>query len=139
MSHSTYSSFQHLDPSPMELLTQFISMTPDNVIVQQFDLTNNETTAIPTGAGNIPPPNTEGLRLTRKQMALKLLALKVATWLKWNLDVLEKNLSIPKQLFLLRDLCTISFGKCVGIPLTNDFQAQISKTKILRKDSLYTY
>lgn len=108
-------------------------MTPDNVVVQQFDLTTAEPTAIPPNNVNAPvpvsvlPPNNDSLRLTRKQTALKVLVLKVATWLKWNLDVLEKNLSIPKQLFLLRDLCTISFGKTVTIPLTNDFQANVSK------------
>ncbi|XP_073844626.1 integrator complex subunit 8 [Musca autumnalis] len=109
----------HPDPSALELLTQFISTTPD-IVVPQFDLTTPEPTAIP-GAGA-----EGGLRLSRKQMALKVLALKVATWLKWNLDILEKNLSIPKQLFLLRDLCTISFGKCVGIPLNNEFQPTIT-------------
>ncbi|XP_075164917.1 integrator complex subunit 8 [Haematobia irritans] len=116
------------DPSALELLTQFISMTPDNVVVQQFDLTNTEPASIPSGPAGIVgvQPSNDGLRLSRKQIALKVLALKVATWLKWNLDVLEKNLSIPKQLFLLRDLCTISFGKSVGIPLTNEFQPTIT-------------
>lgn len=104
-------------------------MAPDNVIVPQFDLTNPEPAAMPMAqpaVGNVTA-NVEGLRLTRKQLALKVLALKVATWLKWNLDVFEKNLPIPKQLCLLRDLCTISFGKRVSIPLTNEFQAKISK------------
>lgn len=104
-------------------------MTPDNVVVQQFDLTNTDPTAVPVTAPTVSGQSTttEGLRLTRKQLALKVLALKVATWIKWNLDVLEKSLPIPKQLFLLRDLCTISFGKRVAIPLTNEFQPIISK------------
>ena len=109
-------------------------MVPDNVVVPQFDLTNPDGAAIPI----VPPvvsavaaQNVEGLRLTRKQLALKILALKVATWLKWNLDVFEKNLPIPKQLFLLRDLCTISFGKRVTIPFTNEFQPKISKKSTL--------
>ena len=108
-------------------------MVPDNVVVPQFDLTNPDAAAIPVVppvVSAVAPQNVEGLRLTRKQLALKILALKVATWLKWNLDVFEKNLPIPKQLFLLRDLCTISFGKRVTIPFTNEFQPKISKKSI---------
>lgn len=103
-------------------------MAPDNVVVPQFDLTTTDPTAMP-----VPPPtvapNVEVFCLTRKQLALKVLALKVATWMKWNLDVFEKNLPIPKQLFLLRDLCTISFGKRVTIPFTIEFQATTSKNQ----------
>ncbi|KAM7342295.1 integrator complex subunit 8 [Cochliomyia hominivorax] len=117
------------DPSALELLSQFISMAPDNVVIPQFDLTNSDPSAMPVPPSAVVsgvPNNMEALRLTRKQLALKVLALKVATWLKWNLDVFEKNLPIPKQLCLLRDLCTISFGKRVSIPLTNEFQAKIT-------------
>lgn len=108
-------------------------MAPDNV-APQFYLTNPDASAIPVvqpAVSVVAPQNVELLRLSRKKLALKILALKVATWLKWNLDVFEKNLPIPKQLFLLRDLCTISFGKRVIIPLTTEFQPKISKKHIM--------
>lgn len=111
----------------MELMSQFISMTPDTILPQQFNVTPTSEPLAAVSSSSTPVPSSEGLFLTHKQMALKVLALKVATWLKWNLDVLEKNLPIPKQLFLLRDLCTLSFGKKVGIPLSADFQMKISK------------
>lgn len=68
-----------------------------------------------------------GLQLTRKQLALKILELKVATWLKWDLDLLEKSLPVLMQLSLLRDLLTISYGRSVSIPLTSDFDMKICK------------
>lgn len=80
----------------------------------------------PTATNNI----TDGLRLSKKQMALKILALKLGTYLKWDLDMMEKQLPISKQLFLLRDLCTISFGKKICIPLPIDFDPTISKWKL---------
>ncbi|CAD7012092.1 unnamed protein product [Ceratitis capitata] len=119
------------DPSALELMSQFITVTPD-VIVLSSPEPENMPGGMPVtpGAGVTTAPtlvnNSEGLRLPRKQIALKILALKVATWLKWNLDVLEKSLPISKQLFLLRDLCTICFGKLVSIPLLQDFQPKIT-------------
>uniref|UniRef100_A0A1A9ZGI3 INTS8 TPR repeats domain-containing protein n=1 Tax=Glossina pallidipes TaxID=7398 RepID=A0A1A9ZGI3_GLOPL len=114
------------EPSALELMSQFISMTPDTILPQQFNVTPTSEPLAAVSSSSTPVPSNEGLFLTHKQMALKVLALKVATWLKWNLDVLEKNLPIPKQLFLLRDLCTLSFGKKVGIPLSADFQMKIT-------------
>ncbi|XP_067628061.1 integrator complex subunit 8 isoform X2 [Eurosta solidaginis] len=123
------------DPSPLELMSQFISVTPDVVMPPQFDLTSPEAESVPGGIPVTPGAsvttaadmsNVDGLRIPRKQMALKILALKVATWLKWNLDVLETSLPIPKQLFLLRDLCTVCFGKLISIPLPQDFQPKIT-------------
>ncbi|GBP04090.1 Integrator complex subunit 8 [Eumeta japonica] len=63
------------DPSALELLLQFISMTPDNMVVPQFDLTSAEPTVMPM----VPPviaPNVEALRLTRKQLAFKSISFK---------------------------------------------------------------
>lgn len=60
----------------------------------------------------------EGLKIGRKQLALKILGLKVAAKLKWNLDVLERNLSMQKQVQLLSDLCSVTSGKMVNLPLS---------------------
>ncbi|KAH8300099.1 hypothetical protein KR044_009802 [Drosophila immigrans] len=132
---------QHLqcknpEPSAVELIMQFISMTPDTAIASTVvtpgsDLQNlggaNATTPAPSAALNVQQRQTEvGLQLTRKQLALKILELKVATWLKWDLDVLEKSLPLVMQLSLLRDLCTISYGRSVSIPFASDFDFKIA-------------
>ncbi|KAI8039679.1 integrator complex subunit 8 [Drosophila gunungcola] len=144
----------HPEPSAMELIMQFISMTPDTAMASV--VTPGSDLQVPPGAGPIPggtpttptatggvgmphspqrPASQEnggvgggGLQLTRKQLALKILELKVATWLKWDLDALEKNLPVIMQLALLRDLCTISYGCTLSIPLPSDFDLKISTT-----------
>lgn len=136
------------EPSAVELIMQFISMTPDTtipstVVTPGSDLQNiagasvgaNATTPAASAALNVPPIAQQqqqrqaelGLQLTRKQLALKILELKVATWLKWDLDLLEKSLPVMMQLSLLRDLLTISYGRPVSIPLTSDFDMKICK------------
>lgn len=75
-------------------MTQFISVTPDVIIPTQYDLSSPDTENIPGGIPVTPGAgvnsdagmiNMDGLRIPRKQIALKILTLKVATWLKWNL------------------------------------------------------
>lgn len=105
------------DPSPIDLITQFIAMSPDHQIAQ-YDLTGPEIE-------QVAPPQAENFRLVRKQLALKVLTLKVATHLKWNLDVIERSLPVQKQIFLFRDLCTIAFGKPILIPLPLDFDQKV--------------
>lgn len=58
------------------------------------------------------------LKLGRKQLALKILSLKVASFLNFNLDTFEKFLPVQKQIQLLSDLCSISSGRLVNLPLS---------------------
>ncbi|TDG41538.1 hypothetical protein AWZ03_012044 [Drosophila navojoa] len=134
------------EPSAVELIMQFISMTPDTAIASTVvtpgsDLQNisgasvgaNATTPAASAALNVPlltqqQQQQQQLQLTRKQLALKILELKVATWLRWDLDALEKGLPVIMQLGLLRDLCTISYGRIVSIPFHSDFDLKISPT-----------
>lgn len=58
------------------------------------------------------------LKLGRKQLALKILSLKVASFLDFNLDTFEKFLPIQKQIQLLSDLCSIASGRLVNLPLS---------------------
>lgn len=58
------------------------------------------------------------LKIGRKQLALKILSLKVASYLNFNLDTFEKFLPIQKQIQLLSDLCSISSGRLVNLPLS---------------------
>lgn len=67
----------------------------------------------------------EGLKIGRKQLALKILGLKVASYLKWNLQVLERNLSLQRQVQLLSDLCSITSDKMVSLPLSLVHECQL--------------
>lgn len=67
----------------------------------------------------------EGLKIGRKQLALKILGLKVASYLKWDLKVIERNLSPQKQVQLLSDLCSVTSGKSVNLPLSMVQECQL--------------
>lgn len=67
----------------------------------------------------------EGLKIGRKLLALKILGLKAASYLKWNLQVIERNLSLQKQVQLLSDLCSITSGKLVNLPLSLVHECQL--------------
>lgn len=56
----------------------------------------------------------------RKQLAQKILSLKVASHLRWDLTVFERNLTLQKQVQLLGDLCTVTAGKIVPMPIAPD-------------------
>lgn len=95
------------DPSPTDLITQFLSIAPENQ--NQNELNSPEADSM---------NKNEGLKYSKKQLALKILALKVAAFLRWDLDVLEKNLPLQKQVQLLSDLCSVTAGKAVNLPLS---------------------
>ncbi|XP_059692284.1 integrator complex subunit 8 [Gavia stellata] len=84
---------QHLqkpspDPPPVQLIVQFLEQASKPSVNEQNQVQ--------------PPPDNKRNRI------LKLLALKVAAHLKWDLDVLEKSLSIPVLNMLLNELLCIS-------------------------------
>ncbi|NXE33843.1 INT8 protein, partial [Ptilorrhoa leucosticta] len=84
---------QHLqkpspDPSPVQLIVQFLEQASKPSVNEQNQVQ--------------PPPDNKRNRI------LKLLALKVAAHLKWDLDVLEKSLSVPVLNMLLNELLCIS-------------------------------
>ncbi|CRK97815.1 CLUMA_CG011191, isoform A [Clunio marinus] len=58
------------------------------------------------------------LKLGRKQLALKILSLKVASYLNFNLEIFEKCLPIQKQIQLLSDLASVASGRLVNLPLS---------------------
>nr|KAF7438509.1 hypothetical protein H0235_000900 [Vespula pensylvanica] len=58
---------------------------------------------------------------SHKNLALKILSLKVAAHLKWNLDILEKKLPLPIQVTLLQDLFYITTDTIVEISAIPDF------------------
>uniref|UniRef100_A0A803TK40 Integrator complex subunit 8 n=1 Tax=Anolis carolinensis TaxID=28377 RepID=A0A803TK40_ANOCA len=76
------------DPSPVQLIVQFLEQASKPLVNEQNQVQ--------------PPPDNKRNRI------LKLLALKVAAHLKWDLDILEKSLSVPVLNMLLNELLCIS-------------------------------
>ncbi|XP_009890233.1 PREDICTED: integrator complex subunit 8 [Charadrius vociferus] len=77
-----------MDPPPVQLIVQFLEQASKPSVNEQNQVQ--------------PPPDNKRNRI------LKLLALKVAAHLKWDLDVLEKSLSVPVLNMLLNELLCIS-------------------------------
>ncbi|KFQ27736.1 Integrator complex subunit 8, partial [Mesitornis unicolor] len=76
------------DPPPVQLIVQFLEQASKPSVNEQNQVQ--------------PPPDNKRNRI------LKLMALKVAAHLKWDLDVLEKSLSVPVLNMLLNELLCIS-------------------------------
>jgi integrator complex subunit 8 len=60
---------------------------------------------------------------TYKNLALKILSLKVAAYLKWDLELLQKKLPLQMQLTLFQDLFYITMDIIVEIPLVPEYSA----------------
>ncbi|XP_030644992.1 integrator complex subunit 8 [Chanos chanos] len=76
------------DPSPVQLVIQFLEQASKPSVNDQ---------------NQVQPPADN-----RRNRTLKLLALKVSAHLKWDLDVLEKGLTIPVLNMLLNELLCVS-------------------------------
>ncbi|XP_032875967.1 integrator complex subunit 8 [Amblyraja radiata] len=76
------------DPSPIQLIIQFLEQASKPSVNEQ---------------NQVHPPSDN-----KRNRTLKLLALKVAAHLKWDLEVLEKSLTVPVLNMLLNELLCIS-------------------------------
>ncbi|XP_072007550.1 integrator complex subunit 8 isoform X2 [Engystomops pustulosus] len=76
------------DPPPVQLIIQFLEQASKPTVNEQ---------------NQVQPPTDN-----KRNRTLKLLALKVAAHLKWDLDVLEKCLSVPVLNMLLNELLCVS-------------------------------
>jgi len=75
---------------------------------------------------------------SHKNLALKILSLKVAAYLNWDLDILEKKLPLPIQLSLFQDLFYITADILVEIPDTlPDFLIETTSDQLLFTLVLY--
>ncbi|GAB1866809.1 Integrator complex subunit 8 [Camponotus japonicus] len=72
-----------------------------------------------------------------KNLALKILSLKVAAYLKWDLDILEKKLPLPIQLTLLQDLFYITAEVTVEIPTIPEIFIETASDQVLFTLVLY--
>ncbi|XP_034824046.1 integrator complex subunit 8 [Maniola hyperantus] len=129
---------QHLckpnpEPTPCELIEEFLSVDSKN--------SNSKPTServVDVDAPPSPPSVTTptSLQFTRKQLALKILALKVAATLHWNLDILESKLPPQTQQHLMQDLVYIATDTSFAVPpmdIPSDFihKAQVQFALIL--------
>uniref|UniRef100_A0A674NZW2 Integrator complex subunit 8 n=1 Tax=Takifugu rubripes TaxID=31033 RepID=A0A674NZW2_TAKRU len=76
------------DPTPVQLIVQFLEQASKPSVNEQ---------------NQVQPPVDN-----RRNRTLKLLALEVAAHMKWDLDVLEKGLTIPVLNMLLNELLCVS-------------------------------
>ncbi|KAM4688564.1 integrator complex subunit 8 [Discoglossus pictus] len=76
------------DPPPVQLIVQFLEQASKPTVNEQ---------------NQVQPPTDN-----KRNRTLKLLALKVAAHLKWDLDILEKSLSVPVLNMLLNELLCVS-------------------------------
>nr|AAH95561.1 Zgc:111823 [Danio rerio] len=78
----------HPDPSPVQLIFQFLEQASKPSVNEQ---------------NQVQPPVDN-----RRNRTLKLMALKVAAHLRWDLNMLEKGLTIPVLNMLLNELLCVS-------------------------------
>jgi integrator complex subunit 8 len=71
------------DPSPTDLIVKFLSIAPDT---KEAESKQSETESSESNKNEVP-----GTKRSYKYLALKILALKVAAFLKWDLNVLERR------------------------------------------------
>ncbi|XP_063975032.1 integrator complex subunit 8 isoform X2 [Diachasmimorpha longicaudata] len=114
------------DPSPTDLMIKFMSINLD-----QKD----------SDVKIIDPEQLENGTVTRKwshkSVALKILSLKVAAHLKWNLDILERKLPLPMQLTFLQDLFYVTGDVMVEIPSLLEFPLESVSDQLLFTIVLY--
>lgn len=120
------------DPSPSQLIALFFrnipnlesnsNQSPNQTKIDSSPTSNGNSTPTPTeeskadSSGNmildlndptevlIPPDSYEAKYRTKKAYSLQILAIKVASFLKWDLDIICNNLTIPVQHKLIQAL-----------------------------------
>lgn len=99
------------------------------------DQKENELKAIDAETNDI---KSNGInKWSHRNLALKILSLKVVAYLKWDLDMLEKKLPLPIQLTLLQDLFYITADVIVEIPTIPEFFMETASDQLLFTLVLY--
>ncbi|XP_066992327.2 integrator complex subunit 8 [Anabrus simplex] len=80
------------DPSPLDLIVSFLGVCPEKKDSEEVESTDSHNNADISKKRSL------------RHLALKILALKVAAYLKWDLSVIESKLPLPMQMTLLQDL-----------------------------------
>ncbi|XP_070151537.1 integrator complex subunit 8 [Polyergus mexicanus] len=115
------------DPSPTDLIIKFMTINSDQK--------ETEPKTIDTELNDV---KSNGIaKWCHKNLALKILSLKVAAYLKWDLDILEKKLPLPIQLTLLQDLFYVTADVAVEIPTIPEFFIETASDQFLFTLVLY--
>ncbi|CAI9737955.1 Hypothetical predicted protein [Octopus vulgaris] len=103
------------DPTPGQMIVLFMQQaeTHSNAALPTHNKTNSELSNNHTGSADIKSEDIPEIKMpgfNKKVKALKILALKVAAFLKWDLEVLSKSLPLTMTQTLLLELVRT----CVG-------------------------
>ncbi|KAJ8673706.1 hypothetical protein QAD02_004968 [Eretmocerus hayati] len=114
------------DPSPTDLIIKFMTINADQ---------SNDVKVVENEANNtkVNPVN----KWTYKNLALKILSLKVTAYLEWDLDVLQKKLPLQMQVTLFQDLFYIVMDLVVEIPVVLEDQPDTASDRVLFTLVLY--
>ncbi|XP_046385637.1 integrator complex subunit 8 [Ischnura elegans] len=96
------------DLSATELIIKFLAVAADQKEAEKIEPKPND--------GEIKFPDIkpdEGYRVSKKVLALRLLSLKVAAFLKWDLSVLETKLPLTMQVTLIQELLIMCLSRPV--------------------------
>ncbi|XP_023245256.1 integrator complex subunit 8 isoform X2 [Copidosoma floridanum] len=116
------------DPSATDLITKFITINLEQTNEQNTKVIDVECNDVKVN----PTP-----KWSYKNIALKILSLKVAAYLKWDLDLLLDKLPLHIQVVLLQDLFFITMDIVVEIPVLPDNLLDISSERVLFTLVLY--
>ncbi|XP_052063763.1 integrator complex subunit 8-like isoform X3 [Mytilus californianus] len=102
---------QNPDPSPCQLIIQFLQqaeahLAASTALVREIPTTPNGQNDSRSEDGNIHDKLV--VKESKKVIALKLLALKVAAHLNWNLNILLKNIPVALLQILLNELMRLT-------------------------------
>lgn len=104
----------------LEIMSEFLNIyPPENAQINDINSPDSDSLSKIESLTN---------KFGRKQLAIKILALKIAScdYIHWNLDIVENNLPISKQVQLLSDLCSITSGRLVNLPLSLVHEVPVS-------------
>lgn len=104
----------------IDILSEFLGIGPSENSQQVNEISSPDS-------DSLNKLESLSLKLGRKQLALKILSLKVASFLNFNLNTFEKSLPVQKQIQLLSDLCSISSGRLVNLPLSLVHEVPLSQ------------
>ncbi|XP_076174566.1 integrator complex subunit 8 isoform X1 [Ptiloglossa arizonensis] len=117
---------QHLskpfpDPSATDLIIKFMTINSEQK--------ENEVKIVDAEMNEAKPNTTN--KWTHRNLALKILSLRVAAYLKWDLDILEKKLPLPIQMTLLQDLLYVTSDLIVEMPGVPEFSIHTVSDQVL--------
>lgn len=115
------------DPSPTDLIIKFISINNEQK--------DNDIKMVETDSSDLKPNSHK--KSSYRSVALKILSLKVAAHLKWNLDKLETKLPLPMQLIFLQNLFQITGDIALEIPNVPEFPIDSLTDQLLFTVVLY--